>query len=1162
MAGDKNKKAYRPILDNMLDMIEAAYHKPAPKINDINTVPNDPNALWEHHTAQMRVAYREKKLAVMFMEALKELPEEKKNEFFEKAVGPDANRDRVESLWKSALTGRMGPLSIMNNKEWGRTSYKQMLDALEAVLPEEKLEEIAASVQKLRAPGEAGYEGPDSVNPEKESIDKLRQSEQGKANAELLDQVEDQLNIINPEIRAFLNEYDDYFFGGETLNRQNDWAASTICMAGVKTLNGGAFDGLFKPDKDPQMMEEKNVGFSLSPKEQMQRTRELTADDVEKLKQIKAPVSEETLEAADKFFDGMHSLDYSKAGGVMKPVSDEPFVDGQQPNDLFFISEQGTKYYAFWPLVIARAELKKAVDGGDMEEIRTASENYKQIDDTIGAMYKAIDDPKLGGVKLFDGNVNSTRTTTPFMQAKYVKDYVTHNKMNSLFNMNTAANNLGFDVKDLVRDPVNTQLKACDNYRKCNGIDSRGSVGAKLCWGMQIYDPDSSTGAHFMNYSARWENYMLFPITRGLSGLMGIEPDHKKRAEYAALMNLGGVAAMQEIEKDMARFQVLSEVASGEAKDSADKMDLVYKNAALLPLDQFSMTKIADAFRDKDPQRWKKDLSVDELIKPENIKNLDFNELAARSEAVVQEHDAERIKSSAFVNGADTDTYLKNAFAVYSTVLQNADAQTRESESFQRFKQSVRDMSRLAKNADTRVLLAAGANTLDDPSYFNPLKTGKDDRSTGHKDSEEYTSMKESLQAVQEQIRVLREGPKNKAERKMLNSSFADKLKEAKENAFRYAALRMKNGTKTRFSAESGRKRVDESLDAYRRIQQLEDQQGISSPAQKMYDLARLDILTHRSDKQWMKENALETVAKLVHAKRMIDAGVPEKKQEKAFDPKNWNAEFEKLKGRPEFKEYITGAKYNLDKFADGAIAGSEDFRKMTGSLSKSLASYYTKRIAEPERTAHLREDFEQRMALEEGAKLAGYRLGDRGYHPDNPRIRAEAAKLRQTGEFKETVAYMLRDMQEEKMEEYKPDKLDSLGMYTISRLKMQYEKAVSEIGANMVYGEELNQMEPGKRRQQLDKYASALRKDPAFQSMVKEKLENISYDRDVKEKINKLQAPEERIKLGQEVFDVLNKGLQKQDAHEELLQGVHIGEQQVEGNGKQQAEVRQGPMP
>ena len=1153
MAGNKNRNAYRQIFNNMFDMIEAAENKPVPKINDINTVPNDPNASWEYHTAQMRVAYRQKRLAVMLKEALKALPEEKKNEYFEKAIGPGADRNSVKSLWERILTKNQDPLQIMNNKEWGRTSYNQLLDALEAVLPEEKLIEIADTVQKLRAPGEPGYEGPDNVNPEKEAIEKLRQSEQGKANAELLDRVEDQLNIINPEIRDYINDYDDTVFGVSRLNQRNDWAASTISMAGFKSLNGGAFDGIFKPDKDPQRMESKNEGFSLSPENLGQRTRELTADEIETLKQIPAPISKETLEAADKFFDGMHGLDYSKTKGVMDPVKDKPFVIGQKPDDLIFSPEQGTKYYAFWPLVMARAELAKAVAGGNMEEIRAASENYQQIDDKIGAMYKAIDDHKLGDIKLFDGNVNSTRTATPFMPAKYVKDYVTHNKMNSLFNLNTAANNLGVDVKEFVRDPVNTQLKALDNYKKCNGIDSRGSIGAKLCWGMQVRDPEDNTGVHFVEFDRRWNSYMLFPVTRGLSGLIGIEPNHKKRAEYAALMNLGGLAATQEIEKEMARFEAVSEVASGEAEDSAEKMDLVYKNAALLPADQFSMEKIGDVFRDNEnPQRWRKDLSIDELTKPENIKHLDFDELAGRSEAIVRDHDAERIKSNAYMNGVDTDEYLKSAFAVYSTVLQNADEQTRASDSFQRFAQSIQKLPALAKDENTRALLAAGAKTLVDPEYFNSLKTTKADRRTDSTDSEEYSDMQDSLQAVQDHIRVLREGPKNDAERKLLNGNFIDKLNAAKETAFRYAALRTKNGTKTKFSAESGQKRVNESLDAYIKIQQLEDAQGVSSPAQKMYDQARLALLTNRSNKQWMKENALEAVAKMVHAKRMIDAQIPEKNQQKAFDPKNWDAEFEKLKGRTEFKEYIKGVKYNLGKFADNAIADSEDFQRMTGSLSQSLKRHYTKSVAEPERSAQLRKDFLHRLALEEGARLAGCQLGQRACHPDNPKIQEEAAKLRQTEAFKETSKYLLRNMSEEDLEEYEPNVISGLNLYKTAGLKLKYEKMVSEICVNMIHGAELNLMEPEERQQQLDKRAAVLRKIPAFQAVMYEKQKDIYNPEKIEENIKNLQKPEERMKTGSEVFDAMNKKMQKQNAPEELLQGAHIGELQVEGQEQQ----------
>ncbi len=63
MPDDKNnapEKPYQQALYEMIAMIDAAHERKAPKINDVETVPLRPNALWEYHTEQMRVVYREK----------------------------------------------------------------------------------------------------------------------------------------------------------------------------------------------------------------------------------------------------------------------------------------------------------------------------------------------------------------------------------------------------------------------------------------------------------------------------------------------------------------------------------------------------------------------------------------------------------------------------------------------------------------------------------------------------------------------------------------------------------------------------------------------------------------------------------------------------------------------------------------------------------------------------------------------------------------------------------------------------------------------------------------------------------------------------------------------------------------------------------------------
>ena len=48
----------------------------------------------------------------------------------------------------------------MDNKHWGRTSSEQLVDALAAVLPPEKMEELNTLAANLKAPDEPGYTGP------------------------------------------------------------------------------------------------------------------------------------------------------------------------------------------------------------------------------------------------------------------------------------------------------------------------------------------------------------------------------------------------------------------------------------------------------------------------------------------------------------------------------------------------------------------------------------------------------------------------------------------------------------------------------------------------------------------------------------------------------------------------------------------------------------------------------------------------------------------------------------------------------------------------------------------------------------------------------------------------------------------------------------------
>ena len=1171
---EKNQQAQQqsyPQLRRVLNEIKEMQARPAPNMNDVNL---DDKAAHEYFVPQLRADYKDDKIAAFVKKALKELPEEKKKEFIAKAMGPNAEKSCTEKEWLSKLN-RGNAYRLLDNKHWGRTNGSQIVDALEAVLPPEKMQELNTLAAGLKAPDEPGYAGPLEEEPYKEQIRALKEKAArenpfaAESTAKMLDRVNGQLSRVSNDFREYLAGYDAARSNNISgLNKLSDWTATQMTIRGQQTLAGGRFKGTFKSEPTEHDLAT-NHGMSLMPGDERYQAKPLTDKDIADLKSTPSPFSQTAVDAAEKIYGVMDTLEFTN-GNAVEAAGDVQTFKGQKPEDNFYFGEQGVKYYAYWPLIDKRNALAQAVEEGDLNKIETAAEEYKKTEDKYTAMTDTLTDPKLGGNKLFDGNVSSTRPSTPNMPMKFVRDNTTHNQLNSMYCLRSAAKNFGVDVMDLVKDPVNTTLKACRNYKESRGIDSKSTIGGKLCWGLQVERKNGPKAAHYSSFDSVWSNYFDAPRSRGLTGVVNLEPDAKKRAEYMALNNLGTYAADMEIKKEQQRFETMSEIAAGKAPNAGEKRSALYRSAALLPPDKFSMEKMADVFGDKkDPERWRRELDVSALTKGDNLYKLDYADLAARTEEVLRQHDAEKVESGAYMSAFDKDEYVLNAFSVYSQILANAKdkADLQASEQFKAFEQSVKNMPNLVTNPDIKAMMAASLKVAEDPNYFMTLTADKSDRLFGKKDSREYIEMKQSLKDVELYVNVLKNGPKNNKEALATakGGHFAEVLQEAADDCFEYARLKTDNGAKTTFSAASGARRVEESLQALRNVQKLQDELGLRSPARKLYDEARMDLLTHRTDKAWMKAHGMETVAKAIHAKRAMDAKIPAEDQAAAFAPENWQKEFGKMKNRKEFRDFVAGAGPDADDMAESVLSGDKHFQKVTEDMSKTLAAAYKKQITEPREArelANAKEDFIQGWALEVAASKMG--LTARRRFDENPALQAKAREVRNDPEFKEVVGEMMKGRTDRELRNWKTAHIRVLPdpTYDINKLRIQYEKQCAEIVVKNTMGERLDKMSPEERRKTMDREVARCREMPAFKNMMNERFTDVDTVGMVERFIDEMKDPRKQEELWDDMIAQQQKVLQA-----EADKPVQLPRQpQAEKNGPevgQQEEPRpeQAPM-
>ena len=177
---------------------------------------------------------------------------------------------------------------------------------------------------------------------------------------------------------------------------------------------------------------------------------------------------------------------------------------------------------------------------------------------------------------------------------------------------------------------------------------------------------------------------------------------------------------------------------------------------------------------------------------------------------------------------------------------------------------------------------------MDEAKPFDILKATKDDRSFGKRDSREYTRMKKSLGNVQKLLLATKykSGDSAKNDAYLMAFGCDDKeLAHAKEDAFEYIRKKLDNGNKTGFAKLSGLDCFEEGRLVYEAICAEQEKLGLRSPAEKMYDEARLEMLLNRSDPAWAEAHLKECTAKMHYAKQFIDAKIPKEKQEAAFAP-------------------------------------------------------------------------------------------------------------------------------------------------------------------------------------------------------------------------------------------------------------------------------------
>ena len=1002
--------------------------------------------------------------------ALKTLTDDQLKAVFAKLKGPEGRKWFTEERFLEQIRGS-NPDIVLNADSFG-SSLEQMLDVYNEALGPEKVNGIVSTPIQPH-PLSPDYKGSKVYSPHEAELQVLRDkythtadAAKNAENEKLLQKVSAALQDVKPEVLEAYHSYRSnesvpgYDSYDDIIGRRVDARTNQ----GLQALGGGQFKDAVKPGVGGggapsfNVLEEDQYPNPLSA-EQAQELDKLSADP-------KVGLSEDTRQAIRELNQCLDELHFERVSGAPLNGQIFPIQKPEKPDDMYYPSEEGFKYYGLRPVTTAKQKLVAAVKSGDLERVRQAQEAYEQAEATTDKVFGILRSDKLNQAPLFSPNVESTRASTGDVPEKYALDTTNQKKLNSLYIGYTVLKSAGMTLEDLCTDPAKTAKAIGRQVLAAGGLNSRpGSIGATLQNGLKgNYEAVGGSAA-----SALQQTLFILDgaLGRGMSGILGMEKDPRRGAEFMAAYHLGMREASKEIIKEISRYDTMSKLCTKEDGRYAGMRGTLYQNAAIRPEtgeNALDLGKMMDSFgrpdqvlvpglrlKDAKPEQirysWQDEMDAANALASGDAA-YNWTELAGRNRKVLEDAAREQLISGSYKNQFVPDQYLLHAFSAQSRLAQNAAARGENSEEFRAFRDSVKNTWELAKDPNTRAILKMGAVLMDDPTAYDFLQTGKADQLV-KSDSDEYKAMKKSLAKVQNVKELLTGGNPMKLEQ-LYGSDFCEDLEQAKQDAFEYVRLKTKNGSKTSFHYKSGLRRAQEGMENYRKLTRLQDELGLRSPAQKAYEDARLELMLKRGDPKWLYGPEGKTaMAKMLYAKSFVDAKIPAEHQTASFRPEAFKKGVDSiLKNR--LHRFENPAE--LETLADQAVAHSGTFKRAADNMAAQRLEAYDRAMAEPRRKQAV-QDCAKGFALDKACEELGITYQMQTYSVRNPAIQEKAEAIMKDPDFREVIRRLTAGKTPEQIKKlHNPARMHSKspGQFDFDKhsVALDYEKRCAAVAA------------------------------------------------------------------------------------------------------------------
>ena len=1040
--------------------------------------------------------------------ALKTLTDEELKAVYAKLKGPKANKYFTEKYFLRQIHGSSSD-SILSAAGSGST-IEQMLDVYEEALGPEKVNGIINTPIRPH-PLSPDYKEPRVYSPNEAEIQALRDkytytadAAKNAENEALIRKVSVALQDVRPEVLEAHSSYRSYASIPDYQN-YDDMIGRRVGMRtyqGLKELGGGRFKDAVKP----------SVGGGGAPDvyifDESQYQNPLTEEDAQELDKLSADpnvgLSEDTRQALRGLSQCLDDLHFERHSGA--PLSGQifPLQKPEKPDDMYYQNEEGIKYYAFRPVTDAKRVLLYAVKSGDLDRVRQAQEAYEQAQAATDKAFDILKSDKLNQAPLFSPNVESTRSSTGDVPEKYALDTTNQKKLNCLYIGYATLKSAGMTLEDLYTDPVKTAKAIARQVLSAGGLNSRPqSIGATLQNGMKGYFLGAGGDAG-MALQQAW-NGLDAAMGRCMSGILGMEKDPKRGAEFMAAFHLGMREATKEIKKEIQRYETMSKLFTEEDARYAGMLGTLYQNAAIRPEtgeNALNLEKMMDSFgrpdqvlvpglklEDARPEQirysWQDQMDAANTLVTGNAAH-NWTELAGRNQKVLADAAREQLISGSYQNQFKPDRYLFHAFSAQSRLAKIAAARGEDSLEFRSFREGVKNTWEQVKDPNIKAMLKMGSILMDDPTAYDFLQTTKVDQIV-KTDSDEYKTMKKSLAKIHNVKELLRDGNPMKLEA-LCDSDFCEDLEKAKQDAFNYVRLKTKNGSKSSFHYESGRRRFKEGMENYRKLTKLQDDLGLRSPAQKAYEDARLELMLKRGDPKWLYGTEGKTVmAKMLYAKSFVDAKIPAEHQTAYFRPEAFRRGVDSILNK-RLHRFENPAE--LETLADQALEHSGVFKRAARNMAAQRLEAYDRAMAEP-RLEQAKLDCAKGFALDKAAEALKINKGMQTYSSRNPAIQEKAEEIMKDPDFRETVRRLTAGKTVQQIRALHDAAVldtDPSGLFDFDRHEtaLKYEKRCAAVAAVATLRRKNEGREP--TQEEIDKYAAAIRKDQRFQAFMQEK--------------------------------------------------------------------------